>query len=336
MRPVRCPGIGDAQLLHAPIEVTCGASSSGHRAREGSHNVTDQTIARQRAGFIPDAEASGRRSSAVARVVIKSSGGWRAINLAELWRHRELIYFLAVRDIKVKYKQTALGATWVVLQPLLAMAIFTAFLGRLVGVPSDDLPYPLFVYLGLLPWTYFANATTNASTSLVANAGLISKVYFPRLIIPVASVVAGLLDLAIGFGLLLMLLLAFGFTPSVTVLWAPLFVALTAATALAVGLWLSALDVQYRDVRSAISFMITVWMFATPVVYPASLVPASYRALYGLNPMAGVVEGFRWAVTGRAEPPGAMLAISIAVVGVALVSGLLYFRRMERIFADVI
>jgi lipopolysaccharide transport system permease protein len=268
--------------------------------------------------------------------VITASDGWRSLNLADLWRYRELIYFLAARDIKVKYRQTAIGAAWVLIQPLLAMAVFTLFLGSLVHVPSDGLPYPLFAYLGLLPWMYFANATTSASTSLVANTALIAKVYFPRLIIPIASVLSALLDFAIGFGLLLILMVGFRVEPRQSLLWVPVFVVLTVATALSVSLWLSALDVRYRDVRAAIPFGIQVWMFSTPVVYPASLLPEAYRPLYGLNPMAGAVEGFRWAVTGSGEPPGTMLAVSAAVTVVVLITGLFYFRGVERTFADVI
>jgi len=268
-------------------------------------------------------------------IVISPAESW-SLNVAELWRYRELVYFLAARDVKVKYKQTALGAAWVLIQPLLAMAVFTLFLGNLAGLPSDGVPYPLFAYLGLLPWTYFSNATTNASTSLVTNTALVARVYFPRLAIPVAAVLSGLLDFAIGFVLLLVLLVVFqiGLRPSL--LLVPLLTALTMATALAVSLWLSALDVRYRDVRAAIPFAIQVWMFATPVVYPASLVPAAYRPLYGLNPMASVVDTFRWAVVGRGEPSTAMLAISAAVVLITLVTGLLYFCRVERSFADVI
>ncbi|MBI4494134.1 MAG: ABC transporter permease [Chloroflexi bacterium] len=268
--------------------------------------------------------------------VIEPTHGWRALDVAELWRYRELIYFLAWRDVKVRYKQTALGVAWALLQPLLAMAIFTVFFGGLARMPSDGLPYALFAYTGLLPWTYFANATTNASGSLVANSNLISKVYFPRLVIPLAGVAGGLVDLAIGFGMLVVLLVLFGVAPSANVVFLPLLVGLAVLSALSVGIWLSALDVQYRDVRYAIPFLIQVWLFATPVVYPASLVPEAYRPLYGLNPMAGVVEGFRWALLGHTAGPGPLLGVAVAVVLVLLVSGLFYFRRMERGFADVI
>lgn len=267
---------------------------------------------------------------------IQPSSGWRALDIRELWQYRDLIYFLAWRDVQVRYKQTALGVAWAILQPLAAMAVFTVFLGALVHVPSDGLPYALFAYVGLLPWTYFANAATGASSSLVANTNLVSKVYFPRIAIPIAAVLAGLVDLAIGLVLLAGLLVFFGATPGGGLLLLPLFIALAVLTALAVGVWLSALDVQYRDVRYAIPFLIQVWLFATPVVYPASVVPQQYRAIYGLNPMAGVVEGFRWALVGRTDFPGPLLVVSIVVVTTVFLSGIFYFRRMERIFADVI
>ena len=267
---------------------------------------------------------------------LEPSSGWRALDLRELWRFRDLVYFLAWRDVKVRYKQTALGVIWAVLQPLAAMAIFTVFLGGLVHVPSDGLPYPLFAFAGLLPWTFFANATTSASSSLVGNTNLVSKVYFPRLAIPVAAVLAGLVDLAIGLVLLVALLVVFGVTPGPALLALPLFVVLNVLAALAVSIWLSALDVQYRDVRYAIPFLIQVWLFATPVVYPASVVPEQYRALYGLNPMAGVVEGFRWALLGRTDIPFSLVGVSVIVIATVFVSGLFYFRRMERSFADVI
>jgi homopolymeric O-antigen transport system permease protein len=237
--------------------------------------------------------------------------------------------------VKVRYKQTALGVAWAVLQPLLAMLIFTVFLGRLAKVPSNGLPYPLFVFVGLLPWTYFANAAGNAGSSLVTNEKLVSKVYFPRMIIPLATVIASLADLAVGFVILVILLLVFGIVPGPAIAFVPLLVVFAALTALAVGTWLSALDVHYRDVRYAIPFLIQIWLFATPVVYPASLVPQQFRFLLGLNPMSGVVEGFRWALLGQ-EAPGALLWVSVLVTFVVLVSGLFYFRRLERTFADVI
>ncbi len=279
----------------------------------------------------------GRENPALVLVtVIRPTRGWRSVDLGELWRYRELVYFLAWRDVKVRYKQTAFGVAWALLQPLVAMLIFAVFLGQLAKVPSDGVPYPLFAYLGLLPWTYFAGATANAAGSLVANTSLISKVYFPRLVIPVAGVLAGLVDFAVGFGLLIVLLVIFGVLPSITWLLIPFLVILAILAALGVGIWLSALDVQYRDVRYAIPFAMQVWLFATPVVYPASLVPERYRPILGLNPMAGVVEGFRWAVLGHSDPPLALVAVSLAVIALLFTSGVLFFRRMERSFADVI
>jgi lipopolysaccharide transport system permease protein len=267
---------------------------------------------------------------------IQPSRGWRALDLREVWRYRELAYILARRDVQVRYKQTVLGIAWALLQPLVAMAIFTVFFGNLVGVPSDGFPYPLFAYAGLLPWTYFANATSNSSESLVANTNLISKVYFPRLIIPLAGVGSGLVDLAIGFALFVVLLAVYGVHATLNLALIPLLVVLVVLAALSVGVWLSALDVQYRDVRYAIPFLIQAWLYATPVVYPASIVPAQFRAIYGLNPMAGVIEGFRWALLGSTELDVPLLCVSLAVIVGLLVSGLFYFKRMERNFADVI
>lgn len=267
---------------------------------------------------------------------IAPSRGWRALNLAEVWRYRELVYMLALRDVQVRYKQTALGIAWAVLQPLAAMLVFTVFLGNLVRVPSNDVPYALFAYVGLLPWTYFANAATNSSESLVTNAQLISKVYFPRLVIPIAAVMSGLIDFAIGFILLLGLMLVFGVLPRPTAVLAVPLVGLLLLAALSVGVWLSALDLQYRDVRYAIPFLIQVWLFATPVVYSSSVVPPQYRALYGLNPMAGVIEAFRWVLLDRSQPDLGLVVVSVVVILVVLATGLLYFRRMERTFADVV
>lgn len=269
-------------------------------------------------------------------VLIRPSRGWRALDLAEMWRYRELVYFISLRDVKLRYKQTLFGVGWAVIQPLVAMGIFALFLGRFVQLPSDGIPYALFAFVGLLPWIYFAGATTIASGSLLANRSLIEKVYFPRLVIPVAGVTTPLIDLFVGLVAAGILLAVFGWAPAPYVVFLPLFLALALLTALAVSIWLSAIDVQYRDVRYALPFLTQVWLFATPVVYPASIVPAEIRPWYGLNPMAGVVEGVRWSVLGRGEPPGLMLAVSVAVVLIVLVGGLLYFRRMERSFADVI
>ncbi len=271
-----------------------------------------------------------------AMVRIRPSSGWRALDLAELWRYRELLWFLALRDIKLRYKQTALGVAWAVLQPLLTMAIFTLFFGVLAKMPSDDVPYPLFVLTALLPWQLFAYALTQSSNSLVAEQRLITKVYFPRLLVPLASVLSGLADFAVAFVLLVGMMAYYRVPLSWNLLAVPPLVVFAVATALAVGLWLAALNVQYRDVKYTIPFLTQVWMFATPVAYPSSLVPEAYRPLYGLNPMAGVVEGFRWALLDQGDPPTALMAVSALTVTVLLVAGMYNFRRLERTFADVI
>jgi len=274
-------------------------------------------------------------------VRIRPSAGWRSLNLAELWRYRELLWFMAMRDIKLRYKQTALGVSWAVIQPLLTVVVFSIFFGVLAKVPSDDLPYPLFVLTALLPWQLFSYALTQSSNSLVAEQRLITKVYFPRLIVPLASVLSGLVDFAVAFVLVLGLMAWYAWTERpVTLTWAiltvPLLVIFALATALAVGLWLAALNVQYRDVRYTIPFLAQFWLFATPVAYPSTLVPEAWRPLYGLNPMAGVVESFRWALLGSGAVDGLMLGVSAIVVLLLLVGGLFYFRRLERTFADVV
>ena len=268
--------------------------------------------------------------------VIEPSRGWSAVRLGQLWEYRELLGLLVWRDVKVRYKQTVLGVAWVVLQPVITTVIFTLIFGNLAKMPSENLPYALFALGGLLPWTYFAGAFTRGATSLVGNANLISKVYFPRLIIPLTGVLAGLVDFAVVFVLLLVLLPVFGVAPTWAILTLPLFLLLAVATALGVSLWLSALNVRYRDVNYLVPFLAQAWLYATPVVYPASLIPERWRLIYGLNPMAGVVEGFRWALFGTAEAPGPLLAVSVAMVALLLVSGLFVFRRMERTFADVV
>jgi lipopolysaccharide transport system permease protein len=270
------------------------------------------------------------------RTIIQPSRGWIRLDLAELWRYRELLFFLVWRDIKVRYKQTALGAAWAILQPLLSMIVFTIFFGRLAKVPSDGVPYPLFTYTALVPWQLFAYALAESSSSVVLNERLITKVYFPRLIIPLASVLAALVDFAIALPLVGAMMLWYHRVPSWAILTLPLFVALALATALGVGSWLAALNVQYRDVRYTLAFIVQCWLFASPVAYSSTLVPARWRPLYGLNPMAGVIEGFRWALLGKSPAPGMMLAVSVMVVGLVLVSGLYYYRRMERTFADVV
>ena len=268
--------------------------------------------------------------------LIHPSRGLVSLKLAELWEYRELLYFLTWRDIKVRYKQTAIGVAWAVIQPFFAMVIFSIFFGQLAKIPSDGIPYPIFAYCALLPWQLFSHALNESSNSLVANQGLITKVYFPRLIIPVAPVLAGLVDFGIAFLVLIGMMLYYGIMPTFAVFTIPLFLILAVATALSVGLWLSALNVEYRDVRYTIPFLTQFWLFATPVAYSSSLVPESWRALYGLNPMAGVVEGFRWALLGKAEGPGTLLVVSVMVVIILFIGGLYYFRRMEKTFADVV
>lgn len=268
-------------------------------------------------------------------VILEPTSGWAPVRPGEIWEYRDLFYFLVWRDIKVRYKQTVLGAAWAVLQPLLAMVAFSLFFGNLADVPSDGVPYPVFAFAALVPWTFFATAVTLAGTSLVEQERIISKVYFPRVIVPAAAVLSGLVDLAIAFVLLLVMVVAYGITPSAAVLTLPLFAVLAALTAIAVGLWLSALNVLFRDVRYTIPFLVQLWLFVSPVAYPSSLVPGPWDAIYGVNPMAGVIDGFRWSLLGG-EAPGPTLAVSVAAVCVLLVSGLLFFRRMERSFADVV
>jgi lipopolysaccharide transport system permease protein len=253
-----------------------------------------------------------------------------------LWRYRELLGFLAARDIKLRYKQTVLGVAWAVIQPLFTMLVFSIFFGRLGGIPSEGIPYPLFALCALLPWQLFAYALTQSSNSVVNEQRLITKVYFPRLIVPISSVLSGLMDFGVAFLLLLAMMAWYGVTPGWTVVTVPLFVLLAVAAALAVGLWLAALNVQYRDFRYTIPFLTQFWMFASPVAYPSSLVPPAWRPLYGLNPMAGVIEGFRWALVNKADPSWGLLAMSAAAVLVLLTGGLFYFRRMEKTFADVV
>jgi len=268
--------------------------------------------------------------------VIRPSHGWLSIRFHELWLYRELLYFLTWRDIKVRYKQAALGVAWAVFQPLLTMVIFSVIFGQLAKLPSDGIPYPVFSYVALLPWQLFAGALQRSGVSLVGNSNLLTKVYFPRLIIPFSAVAAGFVDFVIAFAVLLGLMAWFGIKPTWMMVTLPAFVLLAMLSALAVGLWLSALNVQYRDVQQMIPFLIQAWMYASPVAYSTNLVPSGpWRIVYGLNPMAGVIQGFRWALLG-APPPNELTFLSVAVVCVLLVTGLLYFRRMERTFADVV
>jgi lipopolysaccharide transport system permease protein len=275
------------------------------------------------------------RNLEVPMTVIEPSRRWVSLQLRDLWEYRELLYFLTWRDIKVRYKQTVLGAAWAVIQPFFTMVVFSIFFGRLAKIPSEGIPYPIFSYAALLPWTFFANGMRQATNSLVGSANLLSKVYFPRLVIPISSVLSGLIDFAIAFVVLLGMMLYYGLWPTVVAVWLPLFLLLALTTALGVGLWLSALNVQYRDIQYAVPFLVQFWLFATPIAYPSSLLSEPWRTLYGLNPMAGAVEGFRWALLGS-HPPGPMLGLSALVAVLLLVGGAFYFRRMERTFADVV
>ena len=267
---------------------------------------------------------------------IRPSGGWRSLGLRELWAYRELLWFLVWRDVKVRYKQTLLGAGWAILQPVAAMVVFSLFFGRLAGVPSDGLPYPIFSFAALVPWTFFSQGLTQSANSVVGSQSLITKVYFPRLAIPIAAVLSGLVDFALAFAVLLAMMLAYGIAPGPEILALPLLLILALVTALGAGLWLSALNVQYRDVRYAVPFLMQLWLFVTPIAYPSSLLTEPWRTIYGLNPMAGVVEGFRWALLGAIEAPGPMLGASALAALALLASGAAYFRRMEQSFADVI
>jgi lipopolysaccharide transport system permease protein len=266
---------------------------------------------------------------------IEPAHGWVSLKLRELWSYRELLYFLTWRDIKVRYKQTALGAAWAVIQPFFTMVIFSLFFGQLAKMPSDGIPYPIFAYAALLPWNFFANSLTQASNSLVTSANLIQKVYFPRLVVPISSVLSGVVDFAIAFVVLLLMMLYYHIMPTAGIWLLPVFLLLALITALGVGMWLSALAVEYRDVKYVVPFLTQFWMFATPVVYPSSLLHEPWRTIYGLNPMVGVVDGFRWVLLGT-KPPGSMLIVSALVSILILITGTYYFRRMEKTFADVV
>lgn len=267
---------------------------------------------------------------------LRPSTGWLPLDFKEIWRYRELVFFLTWRDIKVRYKQATLGIAWAILQPLLTMVIFTVIFGNLLGTPSQDIPYPLFSLSALLPWQLFASALQRSSVSLVGNANLITKIYFPRLAIPLSSVFAALTDFLVSFIVLLGVMVYYRYWPTWNMLWLPLLMLLALLTALSVGLWLSALNVQYRDIQHMVPFIIQVWMYASPIVYPIGIIPDGItRWLYSLNPMVGVIQGFRWALIGG-SPPDITLAISAGMVLILLVSGLYYFRRMEKTFADIV
>jgi lipopolysaccharide transport system permease protein len=269
-------------------------------------------------------------------LILQPSKGLVSLNLPEVWRYRELLYFLVWRDVKVRYKQTSLGAAWAIIQPVMTMVVFSVFFGRLAKMPSDGVPYPIFAFAALIPWQLFSHALSESANSLVGSQNLITKVYFPRLIVPLASVLAGLVDFGVAFLVLIGMMWYYGITPTGAVVLLPLFILLAITTALAVGLWLSSLNVKYRDVRYTIPFLMQFWLFATPVAYPSSLVPEMWRPLLGLNPMAGVVEGFRWALLRKTEGPGPLIIVSVVAVVLLLVGGLVYFKQTERTFADVV
>lgn len=275
-----------------------------------------------------------RPAESVPTFDIRPPRGWFNIDLHELWVYRELLYFLVWRDLKVRYKQTAIGVGWVIVQPFCTMLIFSFFFGRLAKMPSDGLPYPVFYYCALLPWMYFASALTNATNTVVEQERVITKVYFPRVLLPTSAVVSGLVDFTVSLLMFMGMMLYYRMTPKATAIFVPAFLLMAITTALGAGLWLSALNAIYRDVRYAIPFLVQVWMFASPVAYPSSLVPERFRWLFGLNPMTGVIEGFRWALTGHGHPPGRLLGASAAMVVMMLVGGLLYFKNMEGTIAD--
>lgn len=281
----------------------------------------------------PEADAGDPRA---ALVRIEPSKGWVSLNLSDLVEYRELLFFLVWRDVKVRYKQTVLGAAWAILQPFIAMVIFSIFFGRVAKIPSDGIPYPIFAYSAMVPWLFFANGLNTASNSLVSGAGLIKKVYFPRLVMPIASVLSGVVDFMLAFSVLLLMMMYYHIYPTLNVLWLPLFLLLALATSLGMALWLSAMNVQFRDVRYVVPFLVQIWFFLTPIVYPSSMLPEPWRAVYGLNPMAGVIESFRWALLGVNTAPGSTVVVSALAAVVLLISGAYYFRRMEKTFADVI
>lgn len=268
-------------------------------------------------------------------LIIRPPSKWIPIDLEELWNYRELLTSFTKRDIKIRYKQTALGFLWVIIQPLFMVLIFSFFFGGLAKIPSDDIPYPLFVLAALLPWTLFAEGLTRSTTSMVTNSQIMTKVYFPRLIMPISGILSPLVDFVVSMSLLAVFMAYYGFVPTLNVVFLPLFILLALVTSLAVGLWLSALNVKYRDFQYTVPFIIQLWLFASPVVYPASMLPESVRFLYGLNPLAGVIEGFRWSLLGT-DMPGAMMLVSVGVVVFLLITGIFYFRRMEQYYADIV
>ena len=267
---------------------------------------------------------------------IEPSHGWASLKLRELWAYRELLYLLAWRDIKIRYKQTVLGVAWAIIQPFFSMVVFSLFFGHLAKMSSDGVPYPIFNYTALVPWMFFANGLTQASNRLVSNVNLIKKVYFPRLLIPLAAALSGVVDFVLAFVVLLGMMFYYGIVPTSHVFWIFLFLLLAFVTAVGVGLWLSAMNAQFRDIQYTLPFLIQFWFFSTPIAYSSSLVPELWRPLYGLNPMVGVIEGFRWALLGTATAPGAMVAASALTALLLLITGAFYYRRLEKTFADVL
>ena len=267
--------------------------------------------------------------------IIEPSRGWIPVNLRDLWRYRELLYFLTWRDVKVRYKQTLLGFAWAIIQPFFMMIVFTLFFGNLAKIPSEGLPYALFVYSALLPWTLFSAGVTRSSSSIVNETNLVKKVYFPRLIMPLAGILSPVVDFTIAFTILIGMMFYYGYVPTVNIILLPGFILLALMTALGVSLWLSAINAKYRDVHYTVPFLIQIWLFASPIVYSSSLLPEKYQLIYGLNPMAGVIEGFRWVLLGT-DPPGQLISVSVIIVILVLISGAFYFRRQEKSFADVI
>ena len=267
---------------------------------------------------------------------IEPSKGWVYLGLRELWAYRELVYFLIWRDVKVRYKQSVLGAAWAIIQPFFTMVVFSIFFGKLAKMPSDGIPYPIFSYAALVPWAFFANGLNSASNSLVSGSNLIKKVYFPRLAMPIAAVMGGAVDFVLAFLMLIAMMFYFGITPTINVLWLPFFLILAFMTSLGTSLWFSAMYVQFRDVRHIVPFLTQIWMYATPIVYPSSLLPEPWRSLYGINPMAGVVEGFRWALLGVGQAPGPIIIVSSFAAFMLMFFGAYYFRRLEKTFADVV
>ena len=267
---------------------------------------------------------------------LEPSAGWVSLKLGELWEYRELLYFLMWRDIKVRYKQTVLGVAWAVMQPFFTMIVFSLFFGRLAKIPSDGTPYPIFSFAGLVPWTFFVNGLNQATNSLVGGSNLVKKIYFPRLALPLAATLAGVVDFFLAFLMLIGMMFFYGITPTVNMIWLPFLLLLALVTSLGVSFWLSAMNVQFRDVRHTIPFLTQFWLFLTPIAYPSSLLSEPWRTVYGINPMAGVVEGFRWALLGTNTAPGPIILVSALVACSLMISGALYFRRMERTFADVV